>query len=398
MPDILLNKRLFASLLKFLFGAFLLLKVYRGFYGGVGSQGGIWNFIQLFFVVTGFTLCFSHLKAFFSNKAIFLFLFVFFYMWFASFFPFIVNGNYTIPSIFFFLLKPYGFFVFMCFLYCGIQLNLKDSKYPMMILFIILSALVVYSMLKYRVLFIFDEKGAVADVYYLLGLLPYMFVVSKKLKIFFFLLTFFAIMLTGKRAGFLCIAIIFVLNFLSTIQYEPKIKKYLFFITIVSVFVFAQEFIVSYFNLDIFSRLEKLNSDGGSGRSFRWNLIWNAFYYESNPFQFLFGHGSGSCISLVGHAHNDFIEILYDYGLVLFLLYVAFYIFLIKDAIVMKIKGYPYVREFTSTIVVMLFLAMFSFFAIDCMYIISTSFCLGIFYADWYKFQNGLTDDSIKFK
>ena len=137
----------------------------------------------------------------------------------------------------------------------------------------------------------------------------------------------------------------------------------------------------------MFSRLDKLNQDGGSGRAVRWEIIANTLAYGSDPLQFLFGHGSGATVEFIHHAHNDFLEIFYDYGLVAFILYVLFYISLIKDAVIMKIKGYPYFREFASVIVVMLFLAMFSFFAIDCMYITCTSFCLAFFYADWLKYQ-----------
>ena len=269
----------------------------------------------------------------------------------------------------------------------------------MIIVFLILAALVIYAMMKYRWVILYGDKGAIPDVYYLLGLLPYVFAISpKKLKLIFFLITLLAIMMTGKRAGFLCMAFIFVLNFLTTVQYESKIKKIIFAFVIILTLFFVQDAIVSYFNLDIFTRLEKLNSDGGSGRAERWSAVLNAVAYNSNPIQLLFGHGYGSTVAFVGHAHNDFVELLYDYGFILFLLYVLLYVFLIKDALKMKLQGYPYVREFTSTIVVMLFLAMFSFFAIDCMYIICTSFCLGFFYADWYKFQYGLTDDSIRLK
>ena len=102
----------------------------------------------------------------------------------------------------------------------------------------------------------------------------------------------------------------------------------------------------------------------------------------------LFGNGNGSIGELVGgHAHNDFLEFLYEYGLFAFVLYVVFYILLIKETIKMYKHGYVYAKEFTCSVVVALCMSMFSFYAIDCTHITSSSICQGLILADWYKFK-----------
>ena len=115
------------------------------------------------------------------------------------------------------------------------------------------------------------------------------------------------------------------------------------------------------------------------------NLIGN----ESSVIELLFGHGSGSVVNTVGgHAHNDFLEFLFDYGLFAFVLYVMFYVFLIKESIKMYKQGYPYAREFMCSVSVALGMSMFSFYAVDCTHITPSSICFGLLLADWYKYKN----------
>ena len=383
-----LSKERISVILKFLLGTFLVLKVHRAFYVDKTVQGGLWNFIQILFVIIGLYFLFTPLKKRIQESSIFYFALFSLYIWFASFFIFMLYGDFSAAEIYRFMMKPYGFFVFFSFLYCASYTKLEDNRYAMIVLFVGLASMIIYAMIVYRWRLTYDDKGAIADVYYVLGLLPFILAVSaKKLRIVLYAIAFFAIMMTGKRAGFICVSFLFVLNFIVSPKKEIKITKILFACLVLFIFLYLQDMIVSYFNVDMFARLEKLDHDGGSGRTARWNMLVNALVNNTTPIQLLFGHGSGATIAFTGFAHNDFLQIFYDYGLVAFVLYVLFYVSLIKDAIIMKIKEYPYFREFASVVVVMLFLAMFSFFAIDCMYITCTSFCLAYFYADWFKFQ-----------
>lgn len=387
IKSVLFKERI-SILLKFLFGTFLVLKIHRGFYGDAATQGGVWNLIQVLFVFVGLYFLFTPLIKRIQESSIFYFALFSFYIWVASFFVFVLNGDFSASKIFYFLMKPYGFCIFFSFLYCASYTKLTDNRYAMIALFVGIAAMVIYAMVVYRWKIAFDDKGSIADVYYVLGLLPFILAISvKKLKLILYAIAFFAIMMTGKRAGFICVSLLFILNFFIPSNRKIDFAKILLACVILYLFFYLQETIVSYFNIDMFSRLDKLDHDGGSGRTARWGLLLNALSNDTTPLQLLFGHGSGATFSITEHAHNDFLEIFYDYGLVAFILYVLFYISLIKDAVIMKVNGYPYFREFASVIVVMLFLAMFSFFAIDCMYITCTSFCLAFFYADWFKYQ-----------
>ena len=104
------------------------------------------------------------------------------------------------------------------------------------------------------------------------------------------------------------------------------------------------------------------------------------------------GHGYGSaCDQLGGHVHNDFLEFFYNYGIAAFVLYISFFVSMVKECVMMYRAQFIYAREFMVAVVVSLFLAMFSFYAIDCTHITCCSVSLGLILAEWYKFQKRIS-------
>ena len=111
----------------------------------------------------------------------------------------------------------------------------------------------------------------------------------------------------------------------------------------------------------------------------------------------LFGHGSGAVTKLVGgHAHNDYFEFLYDYGLFAFGFYVLFYVLLLKEVIMMYRRKYVYTREFLCSVIVALCMSIFSFYAVDCTHITSSSICQGLILADWYRYRKGYAEQQVE--
>ena len=73
----------------------------------------------------------------------------------------------------------------------------------------------------------------------------------------------------------------------------------------------------------IVSRFHAIEDDEGSGRTELYDVILNSFSNSSFISQ-MFGHGYRSVISILDGvpAHNDFLEILYDFGIVPLTVYV----------------------------------------------------------------------------
>lgn len=379
-------------LLLLLGAALILLKVWRGLLFHTDQQGGIWNIIQVFFVGTGVLCLFSKTKTFMSLPCIRVYVWFFLYVWFLSLFTFL-GGKFDIPHIFGFLVVPYGVMILLTFYTVGYKANIRQYSWVLGITFLVLFYIMFTKWRAYN-LFIIDSNGATADVYYLVGLLPIALLYTpQKFKIVPFLLAFIVVVMSSKRGALVAMALMLVVYFFFTgRQRNGKrssvvIRVVLFLFAIAIVYYVVMRMVGAY-DLNIFDRMEKLEDDGGSGRADRWGIIINAYSNNSNFFQLLFGHGKGSVIKLVGgHAHNDFFEFLYEYGLFAFIFYVAFYVLLFKEIVRMYKMKYVYAREFACSVVVALCMSMFSFYAVDCTHITSSSICQGLILADWYKYK-----------
>lgn len=388
-------------LLLLLAAALLLLKVWRGLIYHTEEQGGIWNIIQVILVGTGILCLFSKSKSFSALPCIKAYIVFFLYIWFLALFPFL-GKTFDIPHVFRFLVIPYGVMSLLTFYTVGYKANILQYPWVLGITFIVL---VYWMFTKWRAynLAIIDSNGAVADVYYLVGLLPLILLYTpQKLKIIPFIMALIVVIMSGKRGALVAMFLMIVFYFFfsgtnnkgKSSNMVWRVVVFLLVMVIVSYIVIN---VVGLYDLKILYRMEKLEYDGGSGRASRWGFILNAFCFHSDAFQMLFGHGSGAVIKLVGgHAHNDYFEFLYDYGIFAFGFYVLFYVLLIKEFIMMYRRKYVYSREFLCSVIVALCMSIFSFYAVDCTHITSSSICQGLILADWYKIRKGYAEQQVE--
>ena len=85
----------------------------------------------------------------------------------------------------------------------------------------------------------------------------------------------------------------------------------------------------------ISNRLMNIAEDGGSGRDRVWAVTWDMICHSS-PEELLLGHGYSTVVidsPLRLSAHNDFMEVLYNWGIVIFIPYTFLHINLIKQVI-----------------------------------------------------------------
>ena len=152
---------------------------------------------------------------------------------------------------------------------------------------------------------------------------------------------------------------------------------------LISLIGFIFGYFIEKFNLDMLDRLEHYDEGGAAVRLERWGIIGENVM-SSNYLQLIFGHGYKSVLKLTGgHAHNDFLEVLYDYGIIALALYLMFYISFFIEGLKMYKKNYIYAREFMCSFAVAIFLASFSFYLADCTFITCNSVCIGLMLADW---------------
>lgn len=111
-------------------------------------------------------------------------------------------------------------------------------------------------------------------------------------------------------------------------------------------------------------RMQNISEDSGSGRTDHWEMALFYFGIERNPISILTGHGYCAVEQALGKsaqsAHNDFIEVLYDYGVIGFLLYLSIHICLIRR-MVFLIRRKSFLRtSYTASYIVFFMMTMVS--------------------------------------
>ena len=370
------------SLLMLTFSVFYILKMQRAF-SGVTLQGGIWNYIQLFWIALGFVL-FGVYIARFINSSVVMTLLLYSLTALANAFVFLYMNQ---TDIFRFLMIPYAFCILVIACTDGFHCDVA-SNIILTVTFYIIAAMFIVSMFSRGVYS--TKTGAVADVYYVLGLLPLMMIWTKKLKILPMAVCGFAVLTSGKRTGILAFALMvagyYLVNIILSKNISSQLGDLLKLAVIVALFVALFYFVNSRFNGNLLVRLTRAVEDQDtSGRSQRWNHIISEFR-ETTVLEWLFGHGHGAVYrDFGGNAHNDFLEIVYDYGISSLLFYVAFLVCTIKEWIGMLLARYEYAPQFLMAILFSAALLSFSFYMIDSTYVTSGMLCIGMIMTDYKK-------------
>jgi O-antigen ligase len=149
-----------------------------------------------------------------------------------------------------------------------------------------------------------------------------------------FLIAGVAVFASFKRGGILA----FVLASIAFLVVKElfigrKFSKLIYLIVALILFAAVIWTVDNFMDNVISTRFLNIADDGGSNRDVVWSATWNMIK-ESDIDQLLFGHGYCTVIldSPEGFsAHNDFLEVIYDFGLFSFLLYVVLHIALIRQ-------------------------------------------------------------------
>ena len=171
--------------------------------------------------------------------------------------------------------------------------------------------------------------------YYVLFLLPAVISSPNRwIKYIAIAITGVVILSSFKRGGFIALVLgIVAYLFVKEVLLNHKFTKLISFILIVVILLIVLVFIDNAMGNIISERILNISEDGGSGRDQVWITTWNMIC-RSNSEQLIFGHGFNAVLkdSPLGlSAHNDFLEVLYNYGIVCFIPYIFFHIRLIQQ-------------------------------------------------------------------
>lgn len=178
-----------------------------------------------------------------------------------------------------------------------------------------------------------DDIAMISSAYYPLFLFPFVTLIkNRSIQWFLMFLIFITVLLSVKRTGILVFAflvcIYYYYKYVSNASIVKKIR-YIFLSFFVALFLLFLFFIlVDKMDIGIIDRLKNMGEDGGSGRDEIW-AITIKMIGQSDIISFLFGHGFNmvSRHSPAGlSAHCDYLEIIYDYGIIGTLIYITFYV------------------------------------------------------------------------
>lgn len=165
------------------------------------------------------------------------------------------------------------------------------------------------------------------SIYYPICLLPFA-ILNKKYCYISILFVLICTLLSAKQGAFIIITISSILYYILNQRLEGKKLGLSFFIIVcvsISVGIYLYEYVVNTYDTDIIEGFSTLSEDGGSGRSDIYMVVISLLY-SADCFQLLLGHGGlNSVANDIGiSAHNDFLEVLYDFGIIGFSIYLLF--------------------------------------------------------------------------
>ena len=180
-----------------------------------------------------------------------------------------------------------------------------------------------------------DSFGLISTAYYPLFLLPFALMMRNKyVKWTLVLFIFSSILLSSKRGGFIAFWGALIAYFYVEFKMQKafsRVKTIIGAVVALGLVVMFMNDFVQQNDLSIFDRLGNIEEDNGSGRGVVYAYTWDMITSSRLP-SLLFGHGFNTVFydSALGlSAHNDALEVIYDYGIIGMILYVLFYVRLI---------------------------------------------------------------------
>jgi len=377
--------------------AYIILKAYRNSFDSANeSQGGIWNILNALFVFIGFLYCTGLLKKKYKfPEPIRTGLVYGILVWIFALFTL---PDFTVSSIFSLIVAPYFIFTVCAYFSIASKGITQANKRMFFICFYIIAAFSLYLMLLRSQ----ENLDNQSDAYFLLCLLPFALMWKEGRKIILPICAVcVVVIMSSKRAGALAIIaalfIFFIVDFIIGKTNIETFKKIGWFLVIAILLYFVLSFVINRFDINIIERFKTLATDGGSSRDKIYKGVWEAF--KAAPFwNKLTGYGISAITRIYGRhtsCHDDFLEILYDYGFVICIVFILFYIksFLVcLEMIRYKFYG---ASAYAASLCISLVMSLFSNYAITMTHITGMAVFWGVVLAEWKIF---LIENNIKNK
>lgn len=219
-----------------------------------------------------------------------------------------------------------------------------------------------------------EDSGVTNLVFWCLCALPFLLLFEKRwIQIVFLGATFIIVLLTGKRSAMISMLLIFVVY----LFFFSRGRHNIWGTCIVLGFIIALFFIVSHFfegsYIGAVERMNSMKEDQGSGRI----QIYVDVYRElknNTLVDWIIGRGCNS-ITLTRHsnAHNDALQMLFEFGFIGLLMYFVMIFHIIKRTIILHKAQSAYYLAYAASVIITIVLGLvsnlvvfYSYFAFIC--------------------------------
>lgn len=180
-----------------------------------------------------------------------------------------------------------------------------------------------------------DREDVVNNIgYYFVMLVPYVFLFKKKILSLLSLFIILIFVIQSAKRGALIVALvgttIFIYHQLFLQKSTHFVRNFaLSAIALISISLYLYNYFLN--NDYLIARLDQID-EGGSGRSTIYSNLLSSWYRSDDIINFIFGYGFRSSVRYSGTgnlAHNDWLEMLINFGLLGFLTYFLIFVSLI---------------------------------------------------------------------
>lgn len=191
-----------------------------------------------------------------------------------------------------------------------------------------------YFFLQSRVEMLTNRHIQSNTIYFVFLTLPWLLLNKEKwLRLFVLILYSVLGFWSLKRSVMLTVVFVWAAYFLSTLKDERKKMLNLFLITSLIIGgIYAYSYGDNLLGGHLSERINREETDEGKNRLAIYRVTWEMIRSSSTE-DIIFGHGHFGVrddSELEISAHNDFMEVIYDYGIIIFVLYLCLWVYVFR--------------------------------------------------------------------
>ena len=235
----------------------------------------------------------------------------------------------------------------------------------------------------------FDPRGGtVSSLYYCFGIIGLVLLcLPKSWKRIFSIVMGLMVLFSTKRTGVFVILIGFFFYFVGQASIEgrlvERVKKYVRIIFIIIAACLVALWFIEKYDIRILDRLATITTDGGSGRDEIWkSVLFN--YKRSDVLHKIFGYGFHAVPELLRpfnrylFAHNGFLEVLFDFGILGLIAMVSGIVWLGINTMKMQKEKHLAGPVMLYSMIVIILLSLFSYLFEESRFVMPVALVCGL--------------------